>query len=134
MLLRRLITAATLLVWGAWLASSFDLIAIPLGVASALHPSFLVLLGVGVIMDWRSRHVHPQTEPSPARSAVGVIVATGIVAVIVTASGAHTTSQYLIPAIIAVSTALLAIVAFRFASTHSDQIGEARFDSSSKGS
>ncbi|WP_353205320.1 hypothetical protein [Sphingomonas sp.] len=134
MLLGRLIAAATLIVGGVWLAASYKIIPISPDVASALYRIFFVLLVLRQIMNWRSRHIHPQTEPSPARSAVGVIVATGAVAVFVTARGAQTAPQYFVPAIIAVSTALLAFVTFRFVSSRADQIGEAKFHSSSNGS
>ena len=131
---RRLIAAATLIVGCAWLASSFALISVSPKVASILHATFLVFFGLGLIIDWRHRHAHAQAEPTPARSAVGVIAATGAVAVFITARGATTATEYFVPAIIAAATALLAFVTFRFASTHADQIGEARFDSSSNGS
>ena len=131
---RRLVAGATLIVGGLWLTASFDLIALPERTFQAFWTAFLILWAIGIIMDWRSRKKLQYKEPSPARSAVGVIVATGAVAVVITARAAQSASQYIFPASIVIVTTLLAFAAFRFASKHQNHIGEARFDTTSNGS
>lgn len=131
---RRLVAGVTLIVGGTWLATSFDLISVSPRIFQALWTAFLLLSGLGIVMDWRSRKDQPHKEPSPARSAVWVIAATGAVAVLVTVRNAHSPSEYILPGGIAVITALLAVAAFRFASKNQDQIGEARFNTTSNGS
>ena len=62
---------------------------------------------------------------------MSVILATGAVAVLMTAQNAQSASEFIVPASIMAVTALLAVVAFRFASKNKDHIGEARFDTTS---
>lgn len=131
---RRALAAITFLTGGVWLASSFKLISVRPAIFSACWIAYLMLWGVGMILDWRSRKNQPHKEPTPSRSAVGVIVATGAVAIGTTASNATSPSGYVVPAMILIATILLAIVAFRFASKNQGQIGEARFDTMSNGS
>jgi len=131
---RRSLAASTFVTGGVWLASSFKLIAVPSSISRSCLVAYLVLWGICSILDWRSRKEQPQKEPSPSQSAVGVIVATGAVAVVATARDAAYASSYVIPAIILIATIFLAIVASRFASKNQGNIGEARFDTTSNGS
>jgi hypothetical protein len=64
---------------------------------------------------------------------LGVIVATGAVAAEELARHARSGSDYVLPVAIAILTALLAVVAFRFASKNRGDIGEARFDTTRNG-
>jgi len=63
-----------------------------------------------------------------------VIIATGAVAVGETARHANEPSDYAVPAFVAILAALLAVIAFRFASKNRDSIGEARFDTTGNSS
>lgn len=128
---RRLVAGVTLIVGGLWLAASFNIISLAKDTFQIFWSAFLILWTIGAAMDWRSRKNRPYKEPSPARSAVGVIVATGAVAVVITARNAQSISEYILPASIVIVTTLLALVAFRFASKNQDHIGEARFDTTS---
>lgn len=127
----RLVLGMTLIVGGVWLAAPFGLISLPPSSSQAFWTEILILWGICLLMDWRSRKNLPHTEPSPARSAVSVILATGAVAVLMTAQNAQSASEFIVPASIMAVTALLAVVAFRFASKNKDHIGEARFDTTS---
>ncbi|WP_156428121.1 hypothetical protein [Novosphingobium sp. FSW06-99] len=131
---RRSLAAITFVTGGVWFASSFKLIAVPPRISRGFLLTYMVLWGVSSILDWRSRKEQPQKDPSPSQSAVGVIVATGIVAVVATAHDPAYASSYVVPAIILIATAFLAIAASRFASKNQGNIGEARFDTTSNGS
>lgn len=127
----RLALGMTPIVGGVWLAASFGLASLPPSNSQVFWTAFLILWGISLVMDWRSRKDLPHQEPSPARSAVTGIVATGAVAVLMTAQNAQSASEFILPASIMPVTALLAVVAFRFASKNKDHIGEARFDTTS---
>lgn len=131
---RRLLAAVTLIIFGGWLAASFELISLTPRTFNYLWTALLVLCGIGIIMDWRNRSENPLVEPSPARSAVTVIVATGLVAAIVAARNASGISGYALATSIMIITGLVAFGAFRFASRNQSSIGEARFNSTSNDS
>lgn len=131
--LRRVSAAGMLIVGGVWLMATFDLIALPTHVTQTCAVAFYVLWGVSLVMNWRSRKRQGQKEPSPAQSALGVIIATGAVAVGELARHAHSAHDYILPVCIAILTAVVGLAAFRFASKNGHDIGEARFDTTGKG-
>jgi FtsH-binding integral membrane protein len=68
------------------------------------------------------RKPEPDAEPSPRASGVALVVLTGSVAAIFAISW-----SYYAAAAIAAFTCIAAVVVWRFATSHADQIGEARF-------
>jgi hypothetical protein len=131
---RRLLGGITLIVGGVLVATAFGYLRLPPVLRSILWASLAVLSLADLLMQWRFRKDQPLEEPSPARSAVGVITMTGAVAVAITAEGADGASDYVLPAAIAVATGAVAFAAFRFAMKHRSSIGEARFDTTSNDS
>ena len=131
--LRRLVAAATLGVGYMWFAVSFDYIDNPSKASTLIGASFLVLGGIHIILEWRSRKERTLNEPSPAQSARNVILFTGLAGVIATAQDANSLADYAVPMLIAIIAMALAFIAFRFASKNEDQIGEARFDTTANG-
>ena len=133
-LLRRFIAGGMLLVGCVWLAAKFHLLAVPTAVVQTCAVAFYTLWWVGLVMDWRSRSGQSQKEPSPAQSVLGVVIGTGGMAVALTARHAQSAHDYILPLCIAILTAVLGVIAFRFASRHRFEIGEARFDTTGNGS
>jgi len=130
----RLIASGMLIAGCFWLASTFGFVSVPRNVTLMCQGAFYLLWVVSLVMAWRTRNRRPQKEPSPAQSAVAVIIATGAVAVGETARHANEPSDYAVPAFVAILAALLAVIAFRFASKNRDSIGEARFDTTGNSS
>ena len=133
-LLRRFIAGGMLLVGCVLLTAKFHLLAVPTGVVQTCAFAFYTLLWVGLVMDWRSRKRQLQKEPSPAQSVLGVVIGTGGMAVALTARHAQSTHDYTLPACLAILTAAIGVIAFRLASRHRFEIGEARFDTTGNGS
>lgn len=132
--MRRFIAGGMLMLGCLWLAAIFHLLAVPTGVVQTCAIAFYVLWGGGLVMDWRSRKGQPQKEPSPAQSVLGVVIGTGGMAVAQTARHAQSARDYILPLCIAILTAVLGVIAFRFASRHRFEIGEARFYTNENGS
>lgn len=131
---RRLIGTVALITWVTLLADLFDLAALPPWAIGLAWAVFMIASLTSLAMDWRSRRAMPQqNDPSPARSALGVIVMTGAVAAVLTIGDTGTAADYVLPAIILAVTAPIAFAAFRFASRNRDRIGEARFETASNG-
>ena len=82
---RRAIALAGIIIGAVWIASSFDYIQLTPIAFSSVRAGFLLLSGLGVVMDWRSRSERPIKEPTPAQSARNVILLTGLAAVLVSA-------------------------------------------------
>ena len=79
--------------------------------------------------------LHPRTgadqssrwEPPPRWSGVSVVAATGFAAAFVLAKASDDGSSYIPAAMVAVGTLVVAILVWRFATAHAQDIGEARF-------
>jgi hypothetical protein len=65
---------------------------------------------------------------SPARSGTTVVAICGIAAAIFLSRDADWPESLIIPGLILLGTAVVATFVYRFASVHSSEIGEARFD------
>jgi len=130
---RKVVAGATLIVGGVWFAASFGYIGISSKASAGIRLAFLLLWAIACTMDWRTRKNQPLEEPSPAHSARNVILMTGLVAVMMTSRNARSPVEYVIPAAIAIIAVVLAFAASRFATKNRDQIGEARFDTTSTG-
>jgi hypothetical protein len=92
-------------------------------IESALQIAFLVFAIASASLDPRDT-AGDLKEPSPRYAGVAVVVVTGA-----TASIAVARSSYLYALLIAAVTIAAAAIVWRFASTHANQIGEARFPS-----
>jgi hypothetical protein len=68
-------------------------------------------------------------DPGPAFSGTCVVLASGLGATIFLARGASAPSDFIGPAMVGIATLVLAFAAYRFASKHAGDIGEARFNS-----
>ena len=90
-------------------------------IQSGLEFAFLTLCVLGTSTVDGKR----QPEPSPRWSGVTVIVLTGIAAIF--SVGFHTGWDFYAVGIIGGGTAALATLVWRFATSHSRDIGEARF-------
>ena len=66
-------------------------------------------------------------EPTPARSGTGVVLACGLGASFFLAQGAIWPEGFILPAAVLLATTVIATLVYRFASSHADEIGEARF-------
>jgi hypothetical protein len=117
---------------GAWLLAvylSYDnsLFEQPLqAVRLNLSIAFWALYLLGTVLRPRGETRRPR-DPSPRRSGVSVVVATGLAG---TAYAAHSSSgeqNYVAAAAIALGTLVVAALVWRFATVHAGDIGEARF-------
>lgn len=135
---RHSVTLGMIIFGCVWLANYFTIIALPETFSRYFGITFYVLLWLNLLLSWLNRknpsHNPQHKDPSPARSAVGVIVGTGLIAVLITAQNVDSPAGYILPASILIVTVFAAAAAFRFASKNQNQIGEARFDTTSNGS
>ncbi|MEA1013710.1 hypothetical protein [Sphingosinicella sp. LY1275] len=68
-------------------------------------------------------------DPGPAFSGTAVVLASGLGAAIFLAEDASAPNDFIGPAMVGIATLVLALAAYRFASKHAGDIGEARFNS-----
>ncbi len=125
----RLATGGMVATGIVWFAADSKLITLPPKVGQSFEIAWLVLWGLSILLDRPSSSEGPSIpEPSPALSALLVIVPTGAVATLLTARRAQATSEYVLPAVIAITTCFLAVITFRFATKNKEAIGETRFE------
>lgn len=129
---KHLAGAVALIAGAALLAQLLDLVALPPAIGGFAWAAFMIAALVRFVLDWRSRKaLPPLADPTPARNALTVIVATGMVAATRTIGDSGTLADYQAPGAILAATAILALAAFRFAARNRGRIGEARFESAS---
>ncbi|WP_295635292.1 hypothetical protein [Novosphingobium sp.] len=96
-----------------------------------LQPLWLFVILIECVVQWRLRKSKAYREPSPARSAVGVVVIMGATFLFSTARVWLAKGDYAVPIFTVLATIAIAFIAYRFASRHAGEIGEARFDTTS---
>jgi len=67
-------------------------------------------------------------DPSPARSGTAVVVVCGVGAAFFLCRDAGGLQGFIVPGLILLGTAIVAVLVYRYASSHALEIGEARFD------
>ena len=113
---------------GCWLFLETSIIADFWRLSGYIQIGFWLLVAVQAIIEWKNRRSSDYKEPSAASSGTWVVLATGGVAIVFLANEYSSTSDLLMLLAIAFLTAVAALLVYRFASRHENEIGEARFD------
>jgi hypothetical protein len=93
---------------------------------------FWLLWTVELWLDPVRKRQAPLRDITPASSGAGVVLATGVAAALYLGRDFHRPDDLMIPAIILLSSAAIALAVVRFARRHAGEIGEARFDTSNR--
>ena len=125
---KRVLAGFALVLFGWWLLIENSIIADPWHLSDSLLLGFWIVLAAQTIAEWKTRSSSDYKEPSAAWSGTWVVLATGGAAVVFLGEDYSSTKNLLLILIIAVLTAVVALLVYRFASRHENEIGEARFD------
>lgn len=118
--------AFALFVW--WLLIENSIIEDPWHLSGYVLFGAWFLIAAHTIAEWKTRRSSDYQEPSAAWSGTGVVLATGGAAIIFLVQDASSISDLLLLLAVAFLTAITALLVYRFASRHVNEIGEARFD------
>ena len=97
------------------------------------EPSWLLALGgLEIFLSFVERQLRDEplsapSDPSPATSGTTVVILTGVAAAAATGWHASGLTDLVVPTGVLVSTAILALLVYRFTRRNAGQIGEARF-------
>lgn len=125
---KMVLAALALALLGWWLLLENSIIADSWRLSGYIQIGFWLLVAVQAIIEWKNRRSSDYKEPSAASSGTWVVLATGGVAIVFLANEYSSTSDLLMLLAIAFLTAVAALLVYRFASRHENEIGEARFD------
>eukprot|EP01013_Petalomonas_cantuscygni_P005200 TRINITY_DN15727_c0_g1_i1.p1 TRINITY_DN15727_c0_g1~~TRINITY_DN15727_c0_g1_i1.p1 ORF type:complete len:136 (+),score=3.48 TRINITY_DN15727_c0_g1_i1:1-408(+) len=130
---KMVLAALALALFGWWLLIENSIIADPWHLSGYLQLGFWLLIAVQTIVEWKTRRSSDYKEPSAAWSGTWVVLATGGAAIVFFAEDYSSTSDLLLLLAVAALTAVVALLVYRFANRHENEIGEARLDADLNG-
>ena len=134
--IRKLIMCCSLSLLALWVGGRAGFFPFSKDALAGLQASWLVLFWIDLLLRIRARRLGEADpaldEPSPAVILTILIVLTGVAGVYAASHGGPEASSN-VPYLMDVGTVLLASLGYTLAAKHGDQIGEARFKSSTKG-
>ncbi|NRD90526.1 hypothetical protein C8024_15265 [Sphingopyxis sp. BSNA05] len=122
------LAALALVLFGWWLLLENLIIADPGQVSGYIQLASWLLMAVLTIVEWKNRRSSDYKESSAAWSGTWIVLATGGAAIIFLANDYSSKGNLQLLLAVAVLTAGAALLVYRFASRHENEIGEVRFN------